>query len=69
MIGDLCELIATGVELNQWSDTWGEEGVQYVTQLRIVQSLTVAVKTRRSVDWRNGAGAGGNGRSGWTGQN
>ena len=50
MIRDLCQLIATGVELNQWSDTWGEEGVQYVTQLRIVQSLAVAVKTRRSVD-------------------
>ena len=45
MIWDLCELIATGVELNQWSDTRGEEGVQYVTQLRIIHSLTVAVKT------------------------
>ena len=50
MIGDLCQLIATGVELNQWSDTWGEEGVQYVTQLGIVQSLTVAVKTRHFGD-------------------
>ena len=69
MIGDLCQLIATRFDFDQRGDTWGEEGVQYVTQLRIVQSLTVAVKTRRSVDWRYGAGAGGNGRSGWTGQN
>ena len=50
MIGDLCQLIATCVQLNQWSDTWGEEGVQYVTQLRIVQLFTVAIETRRFGD-------------------
>jgi len=69
LTGDLCQLIATRFDFDQWSDTWGEEGVQYVAQLRIVQSLTVAVKTRHFGDWRNGAGAGGNGRSGRTGQN